>query len=301
MSDVDLNDLATFVHVVERGSFAAAARELRLPTSTVSRAVTRLEAQTRVRLLQRTTRASRATAEGRAFYDEIAPALSALRAARRTLAPSADEPAGRLRVSAPSDLASSILAPVVSALTERYAGLEIEVSLSNAQVDLVAEGFDIALRAAPRLQASSLVARKVGVMEHRLYASPAYLARRGPPRSASDLSRHALVLFRARRQERVWTLQGAGAELSLKVRGRVSGDDFSFVRAMAVAGAGIALLPMINAAAEVDAGQLVRVLPALYARGATLYVVYPSAKNVPARTRVFRDAVIEELEAALSR
>lgn len=292
MSEYDLNDLATFVRVVERGSFAAAARDLRLPTSTVSRAIVRLETLARVRLLQRTTRASRPTAEGRALYEGVAPALAALQTAGRALEPSTDAPTGRLRVSAPTDLASGFLAPVLADFAARYPALEFELSLTNAHADLVGEGFDVALRAAANLPPSSLVARKVGVMEHRLYASPAYVARQGAPRSPSELARHPLVLFRARRLERQWTLHGAGGETTVKVRGRFSGDDFSFVRAMVLANAGIALMPFANASADVEAGRLVHLLPSFHAKGATLYVVYPSAKNVPARVRAFRDFVV---------
>ncbi|HTV23724.1 MAG TPA: LysR substrate-binding domain-containing protein [Polyangiaceae bacterium] len=298
MSKFDLNDLSTFVRVVERGSFAAVGRELSLPTSTVSRAIVRLEAQARVRLLQRTTRASQPTAEGRALYDEVAPALATLRAAGRAIEPSADAPTGRLRVSAPTDLAAGFLAPVLAEFAAKFPALDVELALTNAHSDLVAEGFDVALRATALLKESSLVARKLGVMEHRLYAAPSYIAQHGTPRSANELSRHSLVLFRARQRERTWTLLGATSSTSVNVSGRLSGDDFSFVRAMVLAGAGIALMPMANASGDVDAGRLVRVLPALHAKGATLYLVYPSAKNVPARVRAFCEFVLSAFARA---
>jgi DNA-binding transcriptional LysR family regulator len=140
---------------------------------------------------------------------------------------------------------------------------------------------------------SSLVARKVGDMEHRLYASPKYLERRGTPATYQDLGSHACVLFRAKALERTWALRGPDGDVSLPVRGRIGGDDFTFVRAMIVAGAGIGLMPVLNCAGEERAGRIVRVLPEYSARGATLYVVYPSRKNVPAKVAAFRDFVVE--------
>jgi DNA-binding transcriptional LysR family regulator len=290
VADPDLNDLAMFVRVVERGSFAGAARELGVPTSTASRAVARLEADAKVRVLQRTTRAVKPTAEGRDLFESVAPAVQSLRAAARGLEATTQNASGRLRVSVPTDLASSFLAPVLAAFAERYPLVDLDLSLTNAHVNVVGEGFDVALRATTKLESSSLVARKLGEIEHRLYASPTYLAKHGAPATPKELASHALVLFRSKDLRRTWQLSGSAP---IDVRGRIGGDDFVFVRAMILAGAGIGLLPFVNAAADEEAGRLVRVLPALHAKGATLYLLYPSAKNVPARVTAFREHVAE--------
>jgi DNA-binding transcriptional LysR family regulator len=294
MADLNLDDLAVFVRVVERGGFAGAAREIGAPTSTVSRAIARLESTAGVRLFQRTTRHMRPTAEGRELYAAVAPAVSAMRAAAHALEPATRQPKGRLRVTAPNDVGATFLADVVVAFAERHPLVQLDFALTNEHTNLVGEGFDVAVRATADLADSSLVARKLGDLKHRLYASPRYLRAHGTPVSPDDLAAHHAVVFRAKELARTWTLEGPGGSFALPVRGRIGGDDFTFVRAMIIAGAGIGLLPQINCAADVASGRLVRVLPEVHARGASLYVVYPSAKNVPARVTAFRDFVVAE-------
>jgi DNA-binding transcriptional LysR family regulator len=292
MADLNLDDLALFVRVVERGGFAGAARELGTPTSTVSRAIGRLESQAGVRLLHRTTRHVQPTSEGRELYATVAPAVSTLRAAAQTLEPAARQPRGRLRVTAPNDLCANFLADIIVAFAERYPLVQLDFALTNKRANLIEEGFDVALRAAVDLGDSSLVARKLGDVELRLYASPRYLQRHGAPATFSDLADHQCVVFRAKDLARTWELRSAAGEATVPVRGRIGGDDFIFVRAMVIAGAGIGMLPHINCAADEVSGRLVRVLPDYHARGASLYLVYPSTKNVPARVTAFRDFVV---------
>ncbi|APR76818.1 Transcriptional regulator, LysR family protein [Minicystis rosea] len=292
MADLNLDDLAVFVRVVEHGGFAGAARALGVPTSTVSRAIERLEARAGVRLLHRTTRNVRPTSEGRDLHASVAPAVSTLRAAAQALEPATRQPRGRLRVTAAGDLCANFLADAVVAFAERHPLVQLDFAVSSKHENLVEGGFDVAVRATIDLADSSLVACKLGTLEHRLYASPRYLQRHGAPASFRDLEAHHLVVFRAKDLARTWTFRNAAGDASVPVRGRIGGDDFTFVRAMVVAGGGIGLLPHVNCAADEASGRLVRVLPDCHARGATLYVVYPSAKNVPARVTAFRDFVV---------
>ena len=293
MTDLGLDDLAVFVRVVERGGFAGAARELGVPTSTVSRAVGRLESRAGVRLLHRTTRHLRPTSEGGELYAGVAPAISSLRAAGRALEPASRQPRGRLRVTAPFDLCANFLADVVVAFADRHPLVQLDFSLSNQHANLVDEGFDLALRATVDPGDSSLVARKLGDLELRLYASPRYLERHGAPATWSALADHKCVVFRAKELARTWGLRTAAGDVNVPVRGRIGGDDFTFVRAIVIAGGGIGILPRINCAADEASGRIVRVLPDVHARGASLYVVYPSSRNVPARVTAFRDFVVE--------
>ena len=296
MPELNLDDLAIFVRVVERGGFASAARELKVPTSTISRAIGRLESTSGVTLLQRTTRAVRPTAEGRDLFANVAPAVTTLRGAAHALEPATRKARGRLRVSAPNDFAVNFLADVIVAFTERYPLVQLDFSLTNHHSNLVDEGFDVAVRAAVRLRDSSLVARKLGELQQRFYASPKYLQTQGAPRTLDDLKDHRCVVFRANELVRNWTTRGPSGETNTEVHGRIGGDDFSFVRAIVIAGGGIGLLPDINCVADEASGKLVRVLPELYARGATLYLVSPAMRNVPARVTAFRDFVIEAFE-----
>jgi DNA-binding transcriptional LysR family regulator len=300
MAELDLNDVAVFVRVVERAGFAKAARELGVPTSTLSRAVARLEATTGTRLVHRDTRNVTPTSEGQAFYSEVAPAVLALRHASRGLGGSGREPQGRLRISAPNDLGATFVAGLVTAFVERYPEVEVNVELSMRRVNLVQEGFDLALRASDRLIDSSLVARKAGALEGELYASPAYLSRWGVPASVVALESHRCVLFRPDQGQATWKLEGPEGVLTQRVRGRIGGDDFLFVRAATLSGAGVAMLPRMLAADDVTAGRLVRVLPPYTSRGASLYVVYAASRVVPAKIAAFRDFVLQSCTARSS-
>jgi DNA-binding transcriptional LysR family regulator len=293
MADLNLDDLAIFVRVVDRGGFAGAARDLGAPTSTVSRAIERLESGAGVRLLQRTTRHMKPTSEGRDLYASVAQAVATLRTAARMLEPVSRQPRGRLRVTAPLSLCTGFLASVIVAFAERYPLVDLDFSLTNQHANLVDEGFDVAMRATADLGDSSLVARKLGDLELHLFASPAYLKRRGVPATCEELPRHPCIVFRGKELARTWELRGPSGEATIAIRGRLGGDDMSFVHSMIVSGAGIGLLPNINAADDDASGRIVRVLPEWHARGAALYVVYPSSKNVPARVTAFRDFVVE--------
>ncbi|HWO08112.1 MAG TPA: LysR family transcriptional regulator [Polyangiaceae bacterium] len=292
MSELDLNDVAVFVRVVERAGFAKAARELGVPTSTLSRAVARLESATGTRLVHRNTRSVTPTSEGQSFYSEVAPAVLALRNAARGVEGTEKEPRGRLRISAPNDIGATVLAALVPAFTERYPQVEVAVELSQRTVNLVHEGYDLALRISAKLDDSSLVARKAGELEAELYASPGYLSRWGAPANVAALDEHGCVLFRPDKGATTWRLQGPEGLVERRVRGRIGGDDFLFVRAATLNGAGIALLPRMVAADDVASGRLVRVLPQYAVRGSILYVVYAAARTVPAKIAAFRDLVL---------
>jgi DNA-binding transcriptional LysR family regulator len=293
--DLDLNDLRVYVRVVDRGGFAVAARELGVPTSTVSRAVARLESGAGARLLQRTPRSVRTTSEGRALYASVHEAVGALERAARTLEPATRRPKGLLRVTAPIEIGTAWLADVAVAFAEQHPLVQLDFVLTNRAVSLVDEGFDVALRAAGRLPDSSLVAKKLGDIEHVLYASPRYVERHGAPASPRDLARHQCLVFRAKDLVKTWTLSDGAGTTEVEIHARLGGDDFGYVRAMTLAGGGLALMPRFVCAKDEAAGRLVRVLPAYAARGATLYMLYPSAAHVPARVAAFRDFVAAAL------
>jgi DNA-binding transcriptional LysR family regulator len=292
MPDMHLDDVAAFVRVVDRGGFAPVARALKVPTSTVSRAVARLEETLGTRLVQRTTRSVRATHEGRAFYDEVAPAIAALHHAARGVEETERLPRGRLRVTAPNDLGTTFLAAAVVEFTRRHPRVEVELVLTGRMVNLVEEGIDIALRAG-KLADSSLVAKKLGDGPLELYASVAYAQTRGIPASLEDLAQHDIVNFRPRDGVTRWTLQGPDGEVEVELRGRIGADDFLSVRAAIRAGGGIGLLSRFISEPDLTDGVLMRVLPAYHVAGAPLHVVHASSRNVPARVTAFRDFIIE--------
>lgn len=296
---VDLDLLARFVAVAETASFSAAAKRLRLPKSSVSRGVARLEDMLGAQLLHRTTRNVSLSTAGAALYERTAPLLISLREAVGALPEQEEQPSGELRITAPNDIGQLLVGELIARFSARYPAVEVDVQLTTRQVDLVAEGFDLALRASDRpLKDSSLTARRLGAFEGHLYASPAYLARRGTPRHARELDSHDWVVFRSMRGP--LRLQGP-EPIVVQPQGRIVGDDFLFVREAARAGAGIALLDALYTEKDVAEGRLVRLLPRYSLRGGGgLYLVYPATRHPPRKLTVFRDFLLETMKARLA-
>jgi DNA-binding transcriptional LysR family regulator len=289
-----LNHVAVFVRVVETGSFTAAARALGLPKSSVSRSVSRLELELGVRLLQRTTRSVHLTDAGHAYYDKVSRALSEMQEAQTAVSDMQATPQGVVRVTAAVDIGSSVLAGLVASFLRKHPDIHVEMVLTGRFVNLVEEGVDLAVRAG-KLDDSSLVARKVGTVEARLLVAPGYLKRKGTPKTVADLARHDCVLFRARRGQLSWELTGPKGVEKVDVTGKVSADDFAFVRQMMLAGSGIGLVPWTTCAQDTERGRLVRLLPEYAAPGGALHVVYPSARYVPQRVALLRDFLVQGL------
>ncbi|MEZ4221491.1 MAG: LysR family transcriptional regulator [Polyangiaceae bacterium] len=294
MGTVQLDDAAVFVSVVDAGSFSKAARTLSQPKSSVSRAVSRLERDLGVKLLERTTRSLRLTDAGKRYHAGVAPALTAVRDAQREVGALAEEVSGTLRISAPVDFGVAYLAEVVAAFTAEYPNVTVDAALTSRPVDLVREGFDLALRFG-RLADSSLVARKVGELSDWLLAAPSYLKRARPLRSPQDLSKHDCVLFRSAEGKARWDLCSKRRTVRVDVAGRVLANDLLYVKRAAVAGAGIVLVPWFMSREELDAGTLVRVLPNWERRGAAFHIVVPSARFMPRKVAAFRDFLIEQM------
>lgn len=286
--------MAVFVRVVETGTFTAAAAALGLPKSSVSRAVSRLERELGVRLLQRTTRSVHLTDAGHAYYERVTRALAGLQEAQAAVSDMQATPTGVVRVTAAVDIGVNVVSGLVARFVRKHPRIHVELLLTGRLVNLVDEGVDLAIRAG-KLDDSSLLARKVGTLERRCLAAPAYLRRKGTPNAVADLARHDCVLFRARRASSPWELTGPKGVERVDVTGPVSADDFAFVRQMLLDGVGIGLVPWTTCAVDVERGRLVRVLSEYSAPGGALHVVYPSARYVPQRVALLRDFLVQGL------
>ncbi len=292
---MDLNLLGVFDAVARTSSFSAAAKELGIPKSSASRAVARLEAELGVQLLFRTTRRVSLSAAGTALYDRVTPLLRAMKDALGELPEREEAPSGTLRVTAPVDVGVLFLAEVVTRYTARHPAVSVDLHLTGRVVDLVGEGFDVALRVASRLADSSLVVRRAAPIVLYLYASPLYLARRGTPRTEGELDAHDWVAFRSGPQHlRVPGAPAAGRSA------RIVCDDLLFLRDTVRAGAGVGLLPAVLAEPDVAAGSLVRIVPRLERQAGHLHIVTPGAKHVPRKVTAFRDLVLEVLKARVA-
>ena len=291
---VDLNHVDTFVRVVEAQSFTAAAQGLDVPKSTVSRRVSSLEAALGVRLLRRTTRKLSLTDAGAAFYARVSAALVSMYEASTVARDSDAEPRGTVRMTAPVDLEP--LALILAGFSRLYPSIYVDVVLTGRRVDMVEEGFDLAVRAG-KMNDSSLVARRVAAGETKLFASPSYIAKEGTPKKVGDLASHAFVLFRSRHAEMEIELSGPRGPEAFVAKGSINADDYAFVRQVVVAGAGIALMPALNCRPQVLAKELVPILPRYSQATGNLFIVYPSARHLPQRVAVLRDHLLKELTA----
>ncbi len=293
---MDLNHVTAFVRVVQDGSFTAAAKALGLPKSSVSRSIAQLEQDLGVRLLHRTTRKLHLTDAGTAFHNRVARALADIDEATAAASDLQRELRGSIRISAPVDLGVWAVAPIVARFVRRHPTVTVEVRLSNRVVDLVAENFDLAVRAGPTRD-DSLIARRAGTPDLALYASSRYVARRGAPKALADLGSHDCMALRTDAGTMAWKLTSASTDEEQIVHpsGSIAADDISFLKKAVLAGGGIALLPLYLVAREERAGKLVRILPEWRFTGSRLHVVYPSARYVPQRVVTFRDYLLREL------
>jgi len=283
---MDLNRASTFVRVVESGSFTRAAQTLALPTSSISRSVAKLESDLGVTLLERTTRRIALTEAGRAFFERARDALAGLEEANTLALDAASEVRGVVRVACPADV-GSVLAGLLARLLADHPKIRVELTFTTRGDELVGDLVDLAI-AIGRLPDSSLVTRRLGEATNRLYAAPAYVERRGLPRAFADLVKHDAVATRSVGGETRWELTGPrGAHERVDVAARVVGDHLGFVADAALAGLGIALLPIWIAEPHVRAGALVALLPR-YSTQMPLHLLTHASRHVPRRVMIVR-------------
>ena len=287
---IDPNDLLVFARVAELGSFSRAAERLGLPKSTVSRRLAALEQRMGERLLLRTTRRQTLTEFGLQLLEHARQVVAEMDAVGVLREQRQAAPSGRLRVSMPGDFANMVLVESLAAFMALHPAISLELDLSPRRVDLLGEGFDVAIRMGDLPDDAMLVASKLAVFTHGLYASPGYLAEHGDPQTPDDLAGHAAVrLLRGNGEPAGWTLVQGGQRWSGVPAGRVCANSPEMLIRLAGAGAGIAAVPDHYAVADVRAGALRRVLPDWDMPTSTAWAVYPGRKLMPAKTRAFVD------------
>jgi DNA-binding transcriptional LysR family regulator len=284
----DLDAVLAFTRVVQLHSFGAAAKALGVPKSTLSRRVARLERRLGVQLLRRTTRQLALTDVGQLYFARCERVIADLEDAERQVFALQEAPRGVLRVTTPADFGFNLLAHLVASFQHAYPEVQVLLTATNARLDLVAGGFDVALRAGS-LTDSSLVARKLVSSQRGLFASVDYLARRGTPKRVADLSHHDCIVFGGDRLHATWHLYGPDGEAQVQVAGRFGCNDFNFVHGAVASGLGIGQLPTFVRSAHAESHGIVRVLPEYATEGGSLYVVYPSQRHLSAKVRAFVD------------
>lgn len=290
MNNVDLELMGLFATVVEQGSFTRAAELMGMPKSSVSQKISRLEAQLGVRLLQRTTRRLSLTPQGEVYVEHCQGLLTLARSANLAMARLRSAPAGRVRITAPEATGTLLLGRILAEFRALYPEVVLELTLSDEQLDLVGEGYDLALRAAP-LKDSSLICRRIGQVPRHLVAAPAYLAAHGMPQQLSDLGRYACLVHSALP---VWPLQEGG----WRPQGACISNSLLALRELAINEGGIALLPHHVCEGDLASGRLQKVLPELAVPPNPFYLIYPSREHLAPALRTLMDFVAERLPFA---
>lgn len=288
-----LSEMEAFVHVVDQGGFTEAARKLGVSKSAVSKHVAALESRLAVRLLNRTTRRVLPTEIGLAYYDRAKTVLKDADDADEMVTAMQATPRGALRVSAPVSFGVTHLSGAVAAFLESYPEVEVHLVLDDRFVEIVAEGFDLAIRIGT-LADSSLRARRLAEARVMLVASPAYVAAHGAPRRLDDLTEHKLLHYSNLSTGNVWRLRTIkGQERQIRVGGRLTANNGETLRRAAEAGLGIALQPAFILGDAVREGRLVEILPDHPLETIGIHAVYPPGRFTQPKLRVFIDFLAE--------
>jgi DNA-binding transcriptional LysR family regulator len=292
---LDLRTLAIFARVAERRSFVAAARDLGITQSGVSNAIGRLEDQLGVRLLARTTRSVNLTDDGAALFWRSRQILADLDEAEQVLTQARLKPKGRLRIDMPFAFGRIKVVPLLGAFRAQYPEIELIASFNDRFVDLVDEGIDVAFRFGP-LEDSSLIARRLSHTQFRLVGAPAHFAKHGRPRTLDDIARHNCLPFAPRdgRRVRDWRFRRGNAEVTLTPKGDMTFSDGAALAEAAVAGYGLAQMHNYYADAPIAAGALVAVLEKLKPDPDPVSLVYPQARHLSPKVRVFIDFMVSQ-------
>jgi DNA-binding transcriptional LysR family regulator len=289
-----IDDIAAFVAVVEAKSFSEAARRSRQPKSTLSHRMAQLEERLGVRLLQRTSRAVRPTEAGEAFYQRCVRILDEIKEAELLAQQQQSAPTGTLKVVTAIEFGMLAMGRLIGEFVCRYPTVKVDIELTSRHVDLVEEGFDLAIRIGD-LADSSMISRKLFSVGRGLYASPSYLAARGSPALPADLKQHAFLRFVSPLAPPRFDLSRRGMRVTVSTEPAVISNNLTVLRDAAAAGAGIAMLPMFLCHDAVERGELVRVLDDWQLEPVAVSAVYPSKRLLSRKAHAFVEFLHVEL------
>jgi DNA-binding transcriptional LysR family regulator len=281
-------EMEVFLAVVDAGSFVGAVDGLRMSKAAVSRHVDALERRLDVRLLQRTTRRLSLTEEGRIFYQRSKEILGALGDAEAEVSSRTQQPSGAIRVNVPLSFGITHLAPLWGPFLDAFPQIDLDVALNDRIVDLVDEGYDLAVRISA-LPDSSLISRKLASTRMLLCASPGYLARHGTPEHPRELASHRVIAYTNLAGRDEWTFDGPDGPHAVRTRARVYASNGDTCRAIALGGGGIILQPSFLIDADLRRGDLVELLPQYRSIELGIYAVYPTRKQLPLKVRCLID------------
>ncbi len=290
-----LSDIAVFVQVVDCGSFTAAAERLRLSKSVISKYVTRLEERLGARLLNRTTRRLSLTEVGRVFYERSRLGLQELEEAEAEVSRLQSAPRGTLRINCPMSFGILHIAPALPDFLARHPDLSVDMSLDDRRVDLVQEGFDLAIRIG-ELPDSSLIARRLAPCRHVVCAAPGYFRRQGIPRTPEALRDHNAITFKYQESPNEWHFRSPqGSVIRVPVSGTIQMNNSLGLREALLREAGVTLTPTFVVGDDIKSGRLQAVLREYAALEVSIYAVYPQRRHLSPKVRAFLDFMLERI------
>ncbi len=287
-----LNNMSIFVQVVKNEGFTAASKKLDLSRAQISKSVGQLEKYLGTRLLNRTTRRVSLTETGRIYYERCLVILNDLEEMEGIAGEQTSIPRGTLTLSAPTSFGILQLQKAIPEYIKRYPQVKISLSLADRFIDVVAEGFDVGIRIA-KLADSSLIARKIAPCKQVFCASPDYLKKKGTPKQPKDLAFHSCLVYSNTYRPDTWILHGAEGDQSIKVSGPVCADNGDILKAAAIAGLGITLLPTFIVGPEINARRLEQILADYCPIEISIYAIFPSRRYLSAKVRTFVDFLSE--------
>ncbi|WP_172901574.1 LysR family transcriptional regulator [Pseudomonas izuensis] len=292
-----LNAMATFVRVVERGSFSAVARELQTSQPTISKVLRALESQLGGKLLARSTRRLSLTDEGQRYYNQCRQILAAVDAAENSFQSGREIIAGPLRIGSSVSFGRLQIATRLPEFLRRHPEVQIDLQLSDQNQDLVSEGLDVTFRIGA-LNDSGLIARHIGITHRVTVATPDYLVQHGLPQTPEELSRHNCLLFNLLTSQNFWIYEKDTQRYEVRIKGNAQSNNSEAIREMVLGGLGIALSPVWLFSEDLKAGRVTAILQEYTAQSLPIHAVSPANRRQSARVKAFVDYMSQALESA---
>ncbi len=291
-----LDGISVFVQVVQSKSFVNAAEKMNHSTSYISKEVSKLETRLGVRLLHRTTRTLNLTSEGEVYYRQCQQIIEDALQVESSISGRQLIPQGLLKLSCPVGIGVSRIRPILAEFIAKYPKITLDIDLNDHKVDLISDGFDIVIRAAIKLESSSLISRRFMNSTSLTLASPEYLKVHGTPKHPDELVEHQIISYRNLKNPEVWQYTTKnGQQIQTQVNSRVLCNNSEMMTSLCLAGQGIIRMPLFNLSDEVATGKLVPLFEDFMPINIGVYLVYPSRKNMPAKLKCFIDFIVDKL------
>ncbi len=295
----DLNDMMLFIAVIDAGSFTLAAEWLNMPKANLSRKISRLEKRLGVTLLERTTRSQHITEAGERYLGHCRRIHQELELAEASISRILNKVEGQLRVGASVGMGHEILKPVIGQFMHQHPAVDLQLSLLNRRIDLIEEGFDLVIRIG-ELEDSRLVAKRLGTVARKIYASPEYIEKQGGINRVNQLEQHKFLLMSSVQNTTQIVIQSKGKQHQLKLKPKMLIDDFLILKQMVIEGLGLAIIPSYMCQHEVANGQLVEVLPPWGMPDVDVYALYPKHRLSVPKVRVFMEFIQQVFKQRLA-